>query len=140
MARRGNHYEAAFEAFVRSLRVPCVAVDESKRPLDRHTALESPAAHAQPDSRPPVHDPHDTEEDGVDEPPLRLKNPDFLVYPRLGSNLVVEVKGKRGKDHTGRRRWENWVTTDDLDGLARWRDLFGPGYRAILANGPPRPC
>lgn len=30
MARRSNHYEAAFEAFVRSLRVPCVAIDEAK--------------------------------------------------------------------------------------------------------------
>ena len=31
MADRSNHYEAAFEAFVRSLRIPCVAVDEAKR-------------------------------------------------------------------------------------------------------------
>ena len=135
MARRSNHYEAAFEAYVRSLRVPCVAVDESKRPLDRH-AEAKPARPADPPG-PRSNDPagsFDTiETNEVDTTPLRLKNPDFLVYPRLGCNLVVEVKGKRGKDHTGRRRWENWVTTDDLDGLARWRDLFGPGYRAILA-------
>ena len=59
--------------------------------------------------------------------------PDFLLYPRLGPNLVVEVKGKRGKNAEGRRPWENWVTTDDLDGLARWQEMFGPGFRAILA-------
>ncbi len=63
MARRSNHYEAAFEAFIRSIRVPCVAIDEAKRAI--------------------------CGEDGV-------KNPDFLLYPQFGSNLVVEVKGKRG--------------------------------------------
>jgi hypothetical protein len=100
MARRSNHYEAAFEAYIRSLRVPCVAVDEAKRALFG--------------------------EEGV-------KNPDFLLYPRWGPNLVVEVKGKRGKNAQGRRPWENWVTTDDLDGLARWQAMFGPGFRALLA-------
>jgi hypothetical protein len=100
MADRSNHYEAAFEAFVRSLRVPCVAIDESKRAVFG--------------------------QEGV-------KNPDFLLYPRWGPNLVVEVKGKQGKDRRGRRPWENWVTTDDLTGLMRWQDLFGPGFRAILA-------
>jgi hypothetical protein len=100
MANRSNHYEAAFEAYVRSLRVPCVAVDEAKRAL-------------------------------LDDD--NLKNPDFLLYPRFGSNLVVEVKGKRGKNAKGRRPWENWVTTDDLDGLVRWQAMFGPGFRAILA-------
>ena len=99
MANRSNHYEAAFEAQIRALRVPCVAVDEAKRPI-------------------------------FDEE--RVKNPDFLLYPRFGPNLVVEVKGKRGKNARGRRDWENWVTTDDLDGLARWQETFGPGFRAIL--------
>ena len=101
MANRANHYEAAFEAFIRSIRVPCVAVDEAKRSI--------------------------VGDEGA------VKSPDFLLYPRLGMNLVVEVKGKRGKDHRGRRPWENWVTTDDLDGLARWQEMFGPGFRSILA-------
>jgi len=100
MANRANHYEAAFEGYIRSIRVPCVAVDETRRAIF-----------------------------GVDG----LKNPDFLLYPRSGPNLVVEVKGKRGKDASGRRPWENWVTTDDLDGLDRWQQMFGPGFRAILA-------
>src|SRR3954467_5354777 len=100
MANRANHYEAAFEAYIRSIRIPCVAVDEAKRAFFG--------------------------DEGV-------KNPDFLLYPRWGPNLVVEVKGKRGKNAQGRRPWENWVTTDDLDGLARWQEMFGPGFRAILA-------
>lgn len=101
MANRANHYEAAFEAYVRARRVPCVAVDEAKR------AFSGP--------------------EGV------LKSPDFLLYPRLGPNLVVEVKGKRGRDASGRRPWENWVTVDDLEGLTRWQELFGPGFRSLLA-------
>jgi hypothetical protein len=100
MANRSNHYEAAFEAYIRSLRVPCVAVDEAKRAC------------------------FDDE---------FIKSPDFLLYPRLATNLVVEVKGKRAKNAKGRRPWENWVTTDDLDGLERWQTMFGPGFRAILA-------
>jgi hypothetical protein len=99
MANRSNHYEAAFEAYVRSIRVPCVAIDEAKRALFGEEAV---------------------------------KNPDFLLYPRFSQNLVVEVKGKRGKNARGRRDWENWVTTDDLDGLVRWQAMFGPGFRAVL--------
>lgn len=100
MANRRNHYESAFEAFIRSRKVPCVAVDEAKRALFG--------------------------EEG-------MKNPDFLLYPQGGLNLVVEVKGKKGKDARGRRPWENWVTTDDLVSLERWQCMFGPGFRAILA-------
>jgi hypothetical protein len=100
MANRANHYEAAFEAFIRSLRVPCVAVDEAKRAL---------------------------QETGD------LKSPDFLLYPRGQTNLVVEVKGKQGKNARGRRPWENWVGTEDLESLERWQGMFGPGFRAILA-------
>lgn len=99
MAIRGNHYEAAFEGYIRSLGVPCVAIDEAKRALGGAASV---------------------------------KNPDFLLYPRMARNLVVEVKGKQGKNARGRRPWENWVTSDDLDGLSRWQSLFGPGFRAVL--------
>jgi hypothetical protein len=100
MANRSNHYEAAFEGFIRSLRVPCVAIDEAKRAIFGDEGL---------------------------------KNPDFLLYPRFSTNLVVEVKGKKGKDSRGVRAWENWVTTDDLEALERWQAMFGPGFRAVLA-------
>ena len=33
MVKRNNHYEAAFEAYLRACRVPYVAVDEAKRSL-----------------------------------------------------------------------------------------------------------
>jgi hypothetical protein len=99
MAIRSNHYEAAFEAYIRSLRVPCVAVDEAKRAIVGDEAV---------------------------------KNPDFLLYPQFATNLVVEVKGKRGRNARGRRDWENWVTTADLDGLVRWQSMFGPTFASIL--------
>jgi hypothetical protein len=42
MADRSNHYEAAFEAFIRALRVPCVAVDEAKRSIFGEEGLKNP--------------------------------------------------------------------------------------------------
>ena len=68
MANRSNHYEAAFEAHIRALRVPCVATNEAKRAI-------------------------------FDD--VGVKNPDFLLYPRQGPNLVVEVKGKRARNAKG---------------------------------------
>lgn len=41
MANRDNHYEAAFEAFLRERQVPYVAVDESKRALMAGDSLKS---------------------------------------------------------------------------------------------------
>ena len=38
---RGNHYETAFEAFLRELRLPYVAVDESKKALFSGSKLKS---------------------------------------------------------------------------------------------------
>lgn len=41
MANRDNHYEAAFEAFLRDARIPYVAVDESRRALMSGGSLKS---------------------------------------------------------------------------------------------------
>ena len=41
MANRDNHYEAAFEAFLRARRVPYVAVDEAQRSLVADGSLKS---------------------------------------------------------------------------------------------------
>lgn len=42
MAKRDNVYEAAFEAYLRSRRIPYVAVDEAKRSLSDQQSLKSP--------------------------------------------------------------------------------------------------
>jgi hypothetical protein len=41
MANRANHYEAAFEAFLRARQVPYVAVDEKRRSLLADSSLKS---------------------------------------------------------------------------------------------------
>jgi len=41
MAKRDNHYEAAFEAFLRDRQVPYVAVDETKRSLLSDGSIKS---------------------------------------------------------------------------------------------------
>ncbi len=41
MAKRDNHYEAAFEAYLRSRRIPYVAIDEAKRSLYSGESLKS---------------------------------------------------------------------------------------------------
>src|SRR5689334_13986024 len=99
---RGNHYEAAFEAYLQWHRLCYVAVDEARR-----ACLG-------------------------DE---RVKNLDFIVHGECGSNLLVDVKGRRfpsGPRGKRRRVWECWSTQEDVDGLGRWEGLFGPGFCGLL--------
>lgn len=101
MADRNNHYEAAFEAYLRHRAVPYVAVDEARRALFAE---------------------------------VRLKSLDFIVYSRQERNLLVDVKGRRFPSGGGRTRrlWENWATAEDIDCLARWEEVFGSGFHAVL--------
>ena len=41
MANRDNHYESAFEEFLRARQVPYVAIDESKRALSDDSSLKN---------------------------------------------------------------------------------------------------
>ncbi len=116
MARRNVHYEAAFEDYLRGKDWPYVAVDEAKKATFAGAAL---------------------------------KNFDFLVYSTTGANLLVDVKGRKFPDTSvpGRRGvtcrpWENWVTREDLEGLAQWEQVFGADFAAVLVfaywlQGPP---
>ncbi len=45
MANRDNHYEAAFEEYLRSRRVPYVAVDEARRSSGRVLVAQEPRLH-----------------------------------------------------------------------------------------------
>ncbi len=97
MARR-FHYEQAFEAFLRSNRIPYLAVDEARKTL-------LPA----------------------DEPLPSIKSFDFVVsgMDSGAPRRLVDVKGrlfKRG------RQYQNWVTLDDVDGLGYWEQIFGSGF------------
>jgi len=99
---RGNHYETAFEAYLQWHGLGYVAVDETRRAL-------------------------------LGQVPL--KSLDFIVFGEHGSRLCVDVKGRRfpgGKPERPRCVWECWSTLDDVDSLARWAALSGPGYQGVL--------
>src|SRR6476660_10534505 len=103
MAKRENHYEAAFEAWLRWLRVPYVAVDES------HRASAAAAGRER-----------------------TLKGLDFIVSP-VGEpvNWLVDVKGRQFPT-AGRQYWRNWSTADELESLAGWEELLGPRSAGLL--------
>jgi hypothetical protein len=99
---RSNHYEAAFEAYLQWHRLCYVAVDETRRSMMGET---------------------------------RVKNLDFIVHGETGSKLLVDVKGRRfptGSPGRLRRVWECWSTQEDIDGLERWAEVFGPDYLGLL--------
>ena len=109
MAKRDNHYEAAFEAYLRWLAVPYIAVDETHRSL-AGTAAGGTA--------------------GVVRPPS-LKSVDFVVSPRNSSgSWLVDVKGRRFP--TGSSYFKNWSTADELLSLAAWEELFGAQAKGLL--------
>jgi hypothetical protein len=100
--KRSNSYEAAFEGYLQWHRLCYVAVDETRRCYL-----------------------------GDDY----VKNLDFIVHGEGGARLLVDVKGRRfpgGPKDRPRRVWECWATQADIDGLVRWQDQFGPGFRALL--------
>jgi hypothetical protein len=99
---RRNHYEAAFEAFLRDARLCFVAVNESKR-----STLE-------------------------DEP---VKSLDFIVTPHPEVQLLIDIKGRKfpsGNALRPRYTWQSWCTRDDVDGLGRWQEQYGPRSTALL--------
>ncbi len=99
---RGNPYEAAFEAYLQAQRLCYVAVHEGRRTFLGNS---------------------------------RVKNLDFIVHGEGGLGLLVDIKGRRypgGPPGKPRRVWESWATEDDVDGLARWAEIFGQGYCGLF--------
>jgi hypothetical protein len=104
MAKRDNHYEAAFEAWLRWLRVPYVAVDETHRSAAPQAAL----------------------------PERTLKSLDFIVSPPASPGAwLVDVKGRQFPT-AGRQYWRNWSTADELESLATWETLFDNRASGLL--------
>lgn len=64
----------------------------------------------------------------------KIKSFDFLLYPDNGQIIVAEVKGRRFKGTTFAKLagLECWVTIDDVDGLASWREVLGPDHQAVF--------
>jgi hypothetical protein len=104
MAKRDNHYESAFEAFLRKHRVAYVAVDEKRRSLIGQGSTQ-----------------------------VSIKNLDFIVSPSDSVSLPLDVKGRRfPSGQRNKQYWRNWSTWDDLESLARWQEKFSPGSCALL--------
>lgn len=120
--QRRHHYEHAFEAYLRARRIPYVAVNEARKALLPEGRMGRGTG---------------TDEDGG----KALKSFDAVIYGQ-GSNLLVEVKGRRIGGRIGGRmggragarggRLESWVTLDDVESLERWEVLFGSGFEAAF--------
>jgi hypothetical protein len=114
MTKRDNHYEVAFEAYLRQRTIPYVAVDETRR------SLAAPA--------PPL--------PGTELQPQSLKSLDFIVSPYCGPGAgrswLVDVKGRRFPTGRSKQYWKNWSTADELRSLAHWERLFAGQFQSLL--------
>lgn len=121
MAQRRHHYEHAFEGYLRARRIPYVAVDEARKALlpEAHSLRLVSAGATEPARA------------------AALKSFDFVIYGQ-GSNILVEVKGRRVARRAGKTggaavgRLESWVTLDDVESLQAWQQLFGPEFFAAF--------
>jgi hypothetical protein len=124
MTKRDNHYEAAFEAYLRQRRIPYVAVDETRRSCGQRPG----AAQSGADSS------------SASDEESTLKSLDFIVSPHAfggarggqgAGSWLVDVKGRRFPS-AGKQYWRNWSTADELRSLAHWETLFAGQFQALL--------
>ncbi len=99
---RNNHYEAAFEAYLKEHGYCYVAIDETRRSMLGAMRVKNLdfIVHGESNAR--------------------------LLIDVKGRRFPA------GPEQRPRRVWECWSTLDDLDGLRHWTELFGPGYRGLL--------
>jgi hypothetical protein len=106
MAKRDNHYDVAFEAYLRDRQIPYVAVDEARRSPGGSDSAAGQST---------------------------LKSLDFIVSPReTPVSWLVDVKGRHFPAGRRKQYWRNWTTADELHSLARWESLFGQQFAALL--------
>lgn len=99
---RGNHYEAAFEAYLRDRRLGYVAVDESRRASLDDEPVKS-----------------------IDFIVYGIEGARLLVD-------IKGRKFPGGSTTKPQRNWQNWVFREDVEGLERWEESFGAEYRALI--------
>ena len=63
-----------------------------------------------------------------------IKSFDYLIYPPNQQIIVAEVKGRKfsGTSFAKLTGFECWVTADDIEGLLRWQQVFGPTHAAAF--------
>ncbi|HKB06122.1 MAG TPA: HYExAFE family protein [Gemmataceae bacterium] len=100
---RGNHYETAFEAYLRDRRLAYVAVDESRR-----SSLD-------------------------DEPVKSIDFIVYGAGGEAKLLIDVKGRRfPGGAKERPRHTWQNWVEREDVEGLERWEVSFGSEYRGLL--------
>jgi len=64
----------------------------------------------------------------------KIKSFDYLLYPKNQNIIVAEIKGRsfKGTSFAKMSGFECWVTTEDVDGLTMWQDLFGTRHTAAF--------
>jgi hypothetical protein len=102
VANRDNHYEAAFEEYLRQRGIPYVAVDEAKR---------SVLADGQ----------------SIKSLDFIVATPHPMTWL-----VDVKGRRFPSGDDESKQYWRNWSTRDDLTSLAQWEQLFGPSFRGLL--------
>jgi hypothetical protein len=111
VALRSNHYDAAFEAFLRQERRPYVAVDESRRALVPGASLKS-----------------------LDFIVYSIQGRNLLVdvkgrrFPSGSDSEAATGAGAASRGHC----WESWATAEDLSSMLQWEQVFGDAFRAAL--------
>ena len=100
---RDNHYEAAFEWYLRARGVAVVPIIEARRSYLDDEEIKSPdfIVVGSRDAR--------------------------LVVDVKGRQFPSLSAGKL------RKTWQNWSTNGDIDGLTRWSGRFGDGFQGVLA-------
>lgn len=57
-----------------------------------------------------------------------LKSFHYLVYSSIGDNLLAHVCGRLAHGTLG----QNWLHSEDVDGLTEWGKVFGQGFAPTL--------
>jgi hypothetical protein len=104
MTKRHNHYEAAFESFLRIRRVPYVAVDEARRSWHGEESLKN-----------------------LDF----IVSPGRANAPAT-QRWLIDIKGRHFPSGDRKQYWRNWTTADELRSLGRWETLLGEQFTAAL--------
>ncbi|VAX37408.1 hypothetical protein MNBD_PLANCTO02-899, partial [hydrothermal vent metagenome] len=109
MTIRRNHYEVAFEEYLRFLRTPYVAVDEKRRALFGQSSLKSL--------------------DFIVHP----KDQNNLLVDIKGRRYPSgRTSSENSSSKSAGHKWENWATDDDISSMLQWNTVFGSEFRAIL--------
>jgi hypothetical protein len=102
MANRDNHYEAAFEEYLRVRGVPYVAVDEARRSLLANG-------------------------ESIKSLDFIVSSPGPAVWL-----VDVKGRRFPSGNDQSHHYWKNWSTRDDLTSLAHWEAQFGENFRGLF--------